>query len=89
MSSLLNVEEAVRLFKNTREYLTPVLAESAFLTKGMLTPEEFVQAGDHLIRTSPSWSWESGEASKLRAYLPNNKQFLTTKGVPSFQRIAA
>ena len=32
--------QAVRFFKNAREYLTPVLAESAFLEKGMLTPEE-------------------------------------------------
>ena len=31
---------AVRFFKNAREYLTPVLAESAFLEKGMLTPDE-------------------------------------------------
>jgi len=33
------MEDAVRFFKNTREYLTPVLTESAFLDKGMLTPE--------------------------------------------------
>jgi hypothetical protein len=32
--------QAVRFFKNAREYLTPVLQESAFLEKGMLTPEE-------------------------------------------------
>ena len=88
MSSF-GVEEAVRLFRDTREYLTPVLKESAFLDKGMLTPEEFVQAGDHLIRTSPSWSWESGEASKLRNYLPPNKQYLITRGVPSYRRISS
>lgn len=39
------MEEAFRLFKSTREYLTPVLTESAFLERGMLTPEEFVRAG--------------------------------------------
>jgi len=82
------MEEAFRLFKSTREYLTPVLAESAFLERGMLTPEEFVRAGDHLVRSSPSWSWESGEKSKLRPYLPPNKQFLVTRGVPSFQRVS-
>jgi hypothetical protein len=32
--------QAVRFFKNAREYLTPVLSESAFIEKGMLTPEE-------------------------------------------------
>lgn len=39
------MEEAFRLFKSTREYLTPVLTESAFHDRGMLTPEEFVRAG--------------------------------------------
>lgn len=89
MSSLLGMEDAMRFLKNTREYLTPVLTESQFLSKGMLTPEEFVIAGDHLIRTSPSWSWESGEPSKIRPYLPPNKQYLVTRGVPSFRRISA
>lgn len=83
------MEGAFRLFKSTREYLTPVLQESAFLDRGMLTPEEFVRAGDHLVRTNPSWSWESGEKSKVRPYLPNNKQFLVTRGVPSYQRVSA
>ena len=39
---------ALRFLKDTREYLTPVLTESAFLERGILTPEEFVRAGDHL-----------------------------------------
>jgi ubiquitin-like-conjugating enzyme ATG3 len=83
------MEDAVRMFKDAREYLTPVLTESAFLSKGMLTPEEFVQAGDHLIKTSPSWTWESGETSKLRPYLPSTKQFLLTRGVPCYSRISS
>ena len=45
------MEEAFRLFKSTREYFTPVLTQSAFYDKGMLTPDEFVRAGDHLVRT--------------------------------------
>lgn len=83
------MEEAFRLFKSTREYLTPVLTESAFLEKGMLTPEEFVRAGDHLVRSSPSWSWEAGEEKSRRPYLPPNKQYLVTRGVPSLQRVNA
>jgi ubiquitin-like-conjugating enzyme ATG3 len=79
--------EVFRLFKATREYLTPVLTESAFYERGLLTPEEFVQAGDHLVRTCPSWQWESGEKSKLRPYLPQDKQFLVTRGVPSYRRV--
>jgi ubiquitin-like-conjugating enzyme ATG3 len=80
------MEEAFRLFKSTREYFTPVLTETAFYDRGLLTPEEFVRAGDQLIRNCPSWQWESGEASKIRPYLPPDKQFLSTRGVPSYSR---
>lgn len=82
------MEEAFRLFKSTREYFTPVLTETAFYEKGMLTPEEFVRAGDQLIRNCPSWRWESGEPSKVRPYLPADKQFLSTRGVPSYSRVS-
>jgi ubiquitin-like-conjugating enzyme ATG3 len=82
------MEGAFRLFKSTREYFTPVLTETAFHERGILTPEEFVRAGDQLVRNCPSWKWESGEPSKLRAYLPPDKQFLSTKGVPSYSRAA-
>jgi len=75
------------MFRSTREYLTPVMTESAFHERGILTPEEFVRAGDQLVRTCPSWRWESGEASKSRPYLPADKQFLSTKGVPSYSRV--
>eukprot|EP00607_Mallomonas_marina_P003512 CAMPEP_0182437628 /NCGR_PEP_ID=MMETSP1167-20130531/85173_1 /TAXON_ID=2988 /ORGANISM="Mallomonas Sp, Strain CCMP3275" /LENGTH=511 /DNA_ID=CAMNT_0024630609 /DNA_START=111 /DNA_END=1646 /DNA_ORIENTATION=- len=79
--------EALRLFKVAREYITPVLKDSAFLSRGMLTPEEFVIAGDQLVRTCPTWAWTGGEESKLRPYLPSDKQFLTTRGVPSYRRV--
>lgn len=81
--------EAIRLFKAAREYLTPVLTESQFHERGMLTPEEFVRAGDHLVRTCPSWQWESGDNANIRPYLPADKQFLITKGVPSYRRVSA
>jgi ubiquitin-like-conjugating enzyme ATG3 len=83
------MEEAFRLFKSTREFLTPVLKESAFLETGMLTPEEFVRAGDHLVRVSPSWKWENGDPSNVKSYLPNGKQYLITRSVPCYQRVAA
>lgn len=82
------MEEALRLFKSTREYFTPVLTSTAFYDKGMLTPDEFVRAGDHLVRTCPSWHWEAGEKSKERPYLPHDKQFLITHGVPSYSRVS-
>lgn len=80
------VDDAFRLFKTTREWLTPKLTRSAFIEKGILTPEEFIRAGDHLITICPSWTWESGEQSKSRHYLPRDKQFLMTKGVPCYRR---
>ena len=79
--------DVVRLFRNTREWITPVLHESAFTERGVLTPEEFVRAGDQLILKCPTWSWQSGEQSKMRPYLPSDKQFLIIRGCPSHQRV--
>lgn len=45
------------LFHGVREYLTPVLKESSFEDKGLLTPEEFVKAGDLLVYKCPTWRW--------------------------------
>ena len=45
-------------------------------------------AGDQLTRTCPSWTWEKGEASKQRPYLPADKQFLLTRRVPSYNRVS-
>jgi hypothetical protein len=45
------------LFHGVREYLTPVLTESSFESKGLLTPEEFVKAGDLLVYKCPTWRW--------------------------------
>ena len=80
------MDEAFRLFKSTREWITPVLTESAFQEKGMLTPDEFIRAGDHLVRTCPSWKWEAGDPARTRPYLPPDKQYLITRGVPCYSR---
>lgn len=67
--------------------LTPVLRESRFKETGVLTPEEFVAAGDHLCYQCPTWSWSSAnDSSKIKDFLPNDKQFLITKRVPCHQR---
>lgn len=59
------------------------------LEQGMLTPEEFVIAGDNLVRICPTWVWQSGEPSKRRPYLPAAKQYLSTSGVPCFHRVSS
>ncbi|KAK0213196.1 putative E2-like enzyme [Desarmillaria ectypa] len=69
-----------------REYLSPVLKESKFKEHGRITPEEFVAAGDFLAYKFPVWTWEKGDASKAREYLPAEKQYLVTRGVPCLRR---
>ena len=68
------------------DYITPVLAESAFAEKGVLTPDEFVAAGDMLVLRCPTWQWQAGDPSKARSFLPPDKQFLITRNVPCQRR---
>lgn len=76
------------LFHSAREFVSPILHESQFKQQGVLTPEEFVKAGDFLVSKCPTWSWMAGEANKKRNYLPPDKQYLVTRNVPSVQRAA-
>ncbi|TEB28478.1 hypothetical protein FA13DRAFT_1735619 [Coprinellus micaceus] len=73
-------------FVGLREYLAPVLKESKFKEHGRITPEEFVAAGDFLVYKFPVWGWEKGDDSKVRDFLPREKQYLVTRGVPCLRR---
>lgn len=72
-----------------RDYLTPTLKSTQFLEKGQLTPEEFVLAGDYLVRLSPGWTWCSGDTRLAKSYLPPDKQFLVSRGCICRTRAAA
>ena len=82
-----NATTAMGFFWKTREMLTPTLKQTAFLTKGILTPEEFVRAGDELVYRCPTWSWCSGGIGP-KSYLPSDKQYLITRNVPCRDRVA-
>lgn len=72
-----------------REYLTPINNESNFRRTGEISPEEFVKAGDYLVYKFPTWKWGSCPPALQRKFLPPDKQFLVTRHVPSYQRVAS
>jgi len=84
MDDVLNAVKSSAL--NVAEFFTPVLKTSRFKETGVITPEEFVEAGDHLVHHCPTWQWASGDESKLKPYLPKDKQLIITRNVPCYRR---
>jgi len=53
--------------------MTPLmgtLKESKFLEKGVLTPEEFLIAGNNLIDKCKTWEWSESDKGKEDDKLP-------------------
>lgn len=65
----------------------PILKESGFKERGVLTPEEFVVSGDFLVHHCPTWKWETGDEKLFKDHLPKEKQYLSTRNVPCYQRL--
>eukprot|EP01025_Chloroclados_australasicus_P064631 TRINITY_DN8658_c0_g1_i1.p1 TRINITY_DN8658_c0_g1~~TRINITY_DN8658_c0_g1_i1.p1 ORF type:complete len:262 (-),score=27.81 TRINITY_DN8658_c0_g1_i1:96-881(-) len=83
-----NIRHAAHgMFTNVVEAVTPVPTKSKFDEKRLLTPDEFVTAGDHLVSTVGSWEWAAGDAKLRKNYLPADKQYLVTRNVPCKQRV--
>lgn len=87
MENLVNSLKSVALAVG--EKFVPVLRESKFRETGVLTPDEFVAAGDHLVHHCPTWRWaKAADKRQERDYLPPEKQFLLTRQVPCHKRCA-
>ncbi|KAI5249477.1 hypothetical protein E4T43_00895 [Aureobasidium subglaciale] len=70
-----------------RDYAKPATT-SSFRETGKLTPDEFVLAGDFLTNKFPSWSWSGAATPAQRnSHLPDDKQYLITRGVPCHKRL--
>jgi len=74
------------ILRKVSEMFVPISTESQFYEKGVLTPDEFVKAGDELVTTCKTWEWAAGDPSIAQKYFPKNKQFLITRNVPSLRR---
>lgn len=70
------------VYHNVRSSLTPVLTHSKFIKSGVLTPEEFVAAGDYLVKNCPTWQWVKSSPTTSVDYLPMEKSFLVSRNVP-------
>lgn len=71
-------------YKRAAESVIPVRSKSGYQQHGVLTPNEFVIAGDYLTRVCPTWSWETSKQPV--PYLPYNKQYIITRCVPCDKR---
>lgn len=74
-------------YKDTYSKIVSPPTESKFAEKGILTPKEFILAGDQLVHMCPTWQWKPAVDEKhKRAELPDDKQYLYTR-VPCQKRV--
>jgi ubiquitin-like-conjugating enzyme ATG3 len=88
MSLVGNAKNALyNIYKSTAEKVFKPHKDSKFTEKGILTPAEFVEAGDQLVNMCPTWQWKGAVDDKHRnKELPDDKQMLYTR-VPCSKRV--
>lgn len=83
------LHRAASAFRGVVTALTGATTTSTFPDNGLLTPQEFEQAGDHLVKYFSAWSWQAAQTPHLRdSQLPTNKQYLVITQCVSRYRIA-
>ena len=61
--------------------------KSQFIEKGVLTPQEFIEACDKLIYVNPMWEWGKASSKKLmNKDFPEEKQYITAE-IKSWRRM--
>lgn len=65
-------------YRDLAKNFMSVLKDSKFYEEGVLTPEEFIKAGDFLTQKCPTWKWCASKPSFKVNYLPEDKQYLIT-----------
>jgi ubiquitin-like-conjugating enzyme ATG3 len=76
-------------FHAVRQSIMPVLRISEFMEKGVLTPDEFVAAGNQLVSAQRVWKWAGGAESHRKSYLPPDAQYLVLRGATCTGRAAS
>jgi ubiquitin-like-conjugating enzyme ATG3 len=74
------------LYRKVASTFTSASGDSRFREAGTLTAEEFVEAGEQLVRRCPTWSWQTSSPGYEQPHLPRDKQCLITRGVPCRRR---
>lgn len=75
-------------YRGVVSIFSSVNKDSKFETEGTLTPDEFVKAGDQLVFKFPTWKWSPASNKSLeKPFLPKDKQYLITRGVPCASRV--
>lgn len=75
-------------YKSVAEKILPTLKENNFYKTGMLTFDEFKEAGDYLTNNYPKWSWSNTKTKKILEMrnipLKDNSNILCDENLDNF-----